>query len=185
MKILFDLLPLIAFFAAYSLPERMGGGIYLATAAAMVVGVIQIAWQWLRHRRVDRMLLASTALLVVLGGITLILHDPVFIKWKPTAVYGLFAIAFVGSEWLTGKSLIRRAMESQIVLEDRHWRRLNLAWAGFFATLGALNLIVAYSFDEQTWVRFKVFGLFGLMLLFVLAQSVWLMRHAREPGTDG
>lgn len=184
MKILFDLLPLIAFFSAYYAPQDWGGGIFLATAAAVVTGVAQAAWLWFVRRRVDRLQLGSTALLVVLGGATLLLHDRDFIMWKPTAVYWLFAGAFLASEFIGEKSLIRRAMEAQIALPDAIWRRLNLAWVAFFALIGAANLVVAYTFDEATWVQFKVFGTTAAIILFVIAQALVLSRHARDPGSD-
>lgn len=199
MKFLFDLLPVILFFAAYKLaganPETshafasqwLGDGltigqapILIATAVTILATFAQIALVWLRHRRVDKMLWVSLAIIVVFGGATLFFHNPTFIKWKPTALYWLFGGVLSGAALLFRQNLIRRMLEAQIKLPDAVWERLNLAWAGFFAIMGALNLYVAYSFSEEFWVNFKLFGGTGLMLAFVLAQGFYLSRHLEE-----
>lgn len=199
MKFLFDLLPVILFFAAYKFagaqPEAshafasqwLGDGIavtqapiLIATAVTILATFAQIALVWLRHRRVDTMLWVSLAIIVVFGGATLLFHNPTFIKWKPTALYWLFAVVLLGAAKFTGHNLIRRMLEAQIKLPAPVWDRLNLAWAAFFAAMGVLNLYVAYSFSEETWVNFKLFGGTGLMLAFVLGQGFYLSRHLEE-----
>lgn len=202
MKILFDLLPIILFFGAYKLAGSndvaahelatrwLGDGIpatqapiLIATAVAIFATCLQIAWVWWRHRKVDRMMWISLALISVLGGATLVFHNPDFIKWKPTALYWLFAVVLAGSALLLRKNLIRSMLEHQVRLPDPVWARLNVAWASFFLFMGGLNLYVAYSFSEDTWVNFKMFGGLGLMLLFVLGQGYYLSRHIEEETT--
>ena len=199
MKFLFDLLPVILFFAAYKIggayPEAshalatgwLGDGIaptqapiLIATFVAILATMLQIAIVWLRHRRVDTMLWVSLAIIVVFGGATLFFHNPTFIKWKPTALYWLFGAVLLGSALLLKRNLIRKMLEAQIQLPDPVWGRLNLAWAGFFIGMGLLNLYVAYSFSEEIWVNFKMFGGLGLMLAFVLGQGFYLSRHMEE-----
>lgn len=199
MKFLFDLLPVILFFGAYKLaganPESshalatqwLGGSvalsqapILLATAVTILATFLQIALVWLRHRRVDKMLWVSLAIIVVFGGATLFFHNPTFIKWKPTALYWLFAAVLLGAAVLFRRNLIRAMLEAQIKLPDPVWDRLNLAWAAFFSLMGVLNLYVAYTFSEEAWVNFKLFGGTGLMLAFVLAQGLYLSRHLEE-----
>lgn len=199
MKILFDLLPIILFFAAYKVAGAydaaalefatrwLGDGIsasqapiLIATAVAILATVGQIAWVWVRHRKVDRMMWVSLGLIVVLGGATLVFHNPDFIKWKPTALYWLFAVTLIGSAALLRKNLIRAMLQQQIHLPDAIWSRLNIAWSVFFVLMGALNLYIAYSFSEDAWVNFKLFGGLGLMLLFVLGQGYYLSRHIEE-----
>ncbi|MFN4148350.1 MAG: septation protein A [Rhodocyclaceae bacterium] len=172
MKFLFDLFPVILFFAAYKF-----AGIYVATGAAIAATFAQIGWVHFRHGKVDKMLWVSLVLIVVFGGMTLLLHDPTFIKWKPTILYWLFALALLGSAWLFKKNLIRAMMEKQMTLPEALWGRLNLAWAGFFAAMGLLNIYVAYNFSEDTWVNFKLFGGMGLMLAFVVAQGFLLAKY--------
>ena len=175
MKFLFDLFPLVLFFIAWSLYD-----IFVATAVAIGATVAQVAWMWLRHRRVDSMLWATLAIMVVFGGATLALRDPTFIKLKPTVLYWAFAAALLGYQALAGKNLIRLLMEKSMALPDVVWRKLNLSWVGFFLAMGALNLYVAYTFSEAIWVQFKVFGGIGLMLAFVVLQAFMLAPYIED-----
>jgi len=173
MQFLVDLLPVIAFFVAYKLAD-----IYVATGVLIVGVLIQTAVSWIRHRKVSPMLLTSTVLVLVFGGLTLLIHDPVFIKWKPSIVNWLFAGAFLLSQYLSGPTIVQRLMGENVTLDDASWKRLNLSWVAFFLVAGALNLYVAFRYDEATWVNFKLFGLMGLTLVFALAQGVWIARKA-------
>ncbi len=173
MKLLFDFLPIILFFVAYKFY-----GIYTATAVAIVATVILVAYTWLTTRKVEKMQLVSLALIVVFGGMTLWLQNPLFIMWKPSILYALFAIAFLGSLFIGDKPLVERLMGSMMTAPTAVWRKLNVAWVLFFAALAVLNLIVAYNFSEEIWVDFKLFGLMGLTFAFMLLQGLWLARHA-------
>jgi intracellular septation protein len=177
MQFLVDLLPVIAFFVAYKLAD-----IYVATGVLIVGVLLQTLASWMRHRKVSPMLLTSAALVLVFGGLTLLIHDATFIMWKPSIVNWLFAAAFLVSQYLRGPTIVQRMMGENIVLDPASWRRLNLMWVGFFLFAGALNLYVAYSYDEATWVNFKLFGLMGLTLAFALAQGVWIARKAESAG---
>ncbi|HET9679952.1 MAG TPA: septation protein A [Gammaproteobacteria bacterium] len=175
MALFFDFLPIILFFIAYKL-----WGIYAATAIMLVVSVLQMAVTWLIKKEVRRLHIIATVLVLVFGGLTLIVHDPIFVKWKPTIVEWLFAATFLGSHWFAKKPLIRLALEEQITLPDQVWRRLNLAWVAFFAIVGAANLWVVYNFSTDTWVNFKLFGMLGATLIFALGQGIYLSRHLQE-----
>jgi len=179
MKFLFDIFPVILFFVAFKLYD-----IYVATAVAIAATVVQIAWVWLRHRKVEKMLWVSFGVIVVFGGATLILQDETFIKWKPTVLYWLFAGALAIAELGFKKNLIRAMMESQIALPEPVWRRLLASWIGFFAVMGAINLAVAFNFSTETWVNFKLFGGIGLMLLFIVLQALMLARYAEQKKID-
>jgi len=174
MKFLFDLFPVILFFAAFQLWD-----IYVATGVAIAASFAQIGWLALRRKRVDPMLWASLAIIVVFGGLTLLLRDKSFIQWKPTVLYWLFGAVLAGGA-LAGRNLIRSMMSQQIQLPEPVWARLNWSWVGFFALMGAVNLYVAYNYSESAWVSFKLFGGMGLMLLFVLAQALFLARHVED-----
>ncbi len=184
MKLLYDLFPLLLFFAAFKLYD-----IYVATAVAIVATAVQVGGQWLRQRRWETMPLVTLGVLVVFGGLTLALHDDTFIKWKPTLVYWLLAALVLGSQWIGETPLIERLLGKQIRLPAAVWARLNLAWGLFFAGLGTLNLYVAFFFRpdldaatrQEIWVNFKVFGLLGLTLLFLLLQGALLARRLSEP----
>jgi intracellular septation protein len=175
MKFLFDLFPVLLFFAAFKVSD-----LYVATAVAIAATIAQVAWLKLRGRRVEPMLWASLAIIVVFGGATLALQDETFIKWKPTVLYWLFAAVLAGGELFAGRNLIRALLGAQLELPDAAWRKVNLSWIGFFAFMGAANLAVAYNFSTDAWVNFKLFGGIGLMLLFLLGQALMLAKYVQE-----
>ncbi|MFO7642053.1 MAG: septation protein A [Candidatus Competibacteraceae bacterium] len=174
MKLLVDFLPILLFFVAYKLAD-----IYVATGVLIVATLAQVGWIWLRQHRVEKLPLITAGLVLVLGGATLALHDPWFVKWKPTVVNWLFALAFLGSHVIGQKTLLERMMGGQLELPTPVWVKLSFAWALFFFVMGAVNLYVAYTFSENAWVNFKLFGMMGLTLLFVLAQAVYMSRHLK------
>lgn len=204
MKLLFDLLPVILFFVAFKLagldPETaqalavgtlgplVSDGrvppdqapILIATAVAIVVSLLQVVWLLARRRKVDPMLWVSVGVIVVFGGATIWLHDDSFIKWKPTILYWLFAGAVVGGRIGFRRNLLKSVLGAQLDLPEPIWQRLLWVWSGFFAGMGALNLAVAYTVPTATWVNFKLFGLLGLTLTFMLAVGIWLSRHLKE-----
>ena len=172
MKLLFDFFPIILFFIAYK-----AVGIYAATAVAIVASLAQVGYTRLRHGRVERMHMVSMVLILVLGGATLFLQDKMFIQWKPTAVNWAFAVAFLGSQFIGRRPLIARMLDGNITLPEEVWRRLNVAWTLFFVAMGAANLYVVYHFSTDFWVNFKLFGMMGLTLAFVMGQAFYLARH--------
>jgi intracellular septation protein len=176
MKFLFDLFPILLFFLAYKLYD-----IYVATAVAIAAAFLQTGLYWLKHRKFETMHLVTLGILVLFGGLTLVLHDPVFIKWKPTVVNWLFALIFLGSRFIGQRTLVERMMSHAISVPAAVWLKLNWAWTLFFITIGLMNIFVAYHFSEATWVNFKLFGMLGLTLLFVFVQAFYLSRFM-EPG---
>ncbi|WP_234085779.1 septation protein A [Azonexus sp. R2A61] len=200
MKLLFDLFPVILFFAAFKYAERapetaadwvaslLGGAsvataqapILLATIVVIVATVAQIVWVRLRHGRVDKMLWISLVLVVVFGGMTLIFQNEAFIKWKPTILYWVFAGSLAFASLVLKKNPIRSMLGEQLKLPEPVWSRVNLSWIGFFAVMGIINLIVAFNFSTDAWVNFKLFGGMGLMLAFVLAQGALLSKYVEE-----
>ena len=175
MKLLFDLFPLILFFVAYKLAD-----IYVATGVAIIASVAQIAWLKLARRPVEPMQWASLAIIFVFGGLTLLWHDETFIKWKPTVLYGGFALVLGAGRLFFGRDLIRSVMGAQMALPDAVWQKLNLAWMVFFAAMAALNLFVAYNFPTDIWVNFKLFGTLGLTVAFVIGQAFYVGRFIQE-----
>ena len=172
MKFLFDLFPIVLFFVAYKMYD-----IYVATAVAIGAAFLQTGLFWLKNRKFEKMHVITLAILIVFGGLTLILRDPVFIKWKPTVVNWLFGVTFLGSRFIGGKTLVERMMSHAITAPVPVWQRLNWAWVTFFVAMGVLNIYVAYNFSEDTWVNFKLFGMMGLTLIFVFGQAFYLSRY--------
>ena len=171
MKFLFDLFPILLFFLAYKLY-----GIYVATAVAIAAAFLQTGLYWVKNRKFETMHLVTLGILVLFGGLTLVLHDPVFIKWKPTVVNWLFALIFLGSRFIGQRTLVERMMSHAISVPTAVWLKLNWAWTLFFIAIGLVNLYVAYRYSEAVWVNFKLFGMLGLTLVFVFAQAFYLSR---------
>ncbi len=146
----------------------------------MLVMPIALGLQWLRTRKFNRIYAASTALVLVFGALTLAFRNPTFLFWKPTVLNWAFAAVFLGSQYIGDKSVIERMLGGAAELKPAQWIRLNLAWVLFFVFVGALNLYVAYSYSEAFWVKFKLFGMLGITVIFVILQSVWLTLIARE-----
>jgi intracellular septation protein len=201
MKLLFDFLPIILFFVAFKVADAnkeaaaalatshlgflVSGGIVgpgeapvlLATVVVIVATLAQVAFLAWRGKKIDLMLWISLGLVVVMGGLTIWLHSEAFIKWKPTLLYWVMGAAFALAPLLFGKNLLKLLLGEQLQLPAPVWQRLNVAWVLFFATMGALNLWVAFSFSTDAWVNFKLFGSLGLMLVFTIAQGLYLARH--------
>lgn len=172
MRMFFDFLPILLFFIAYKFY-----GIYTATVVVMVATTVQVAVMWLLYKRVEKMLLFSLGLIVVLGGATLLLHDESFVKWKPSVLNWAFAVVFLGSQYIGKKSMVERIMGQNISLPAEIWTRLNLSWVIFFAALGFANIYVAFNYSTDIWVDFKLFGMMGLTLAFIIGQAFYLSRH--------
>jgi intracellular septation protein len=175
MKMLFDFFPVLLFFAAYKLFD-----IYVATAVLIAASAIQTFGHRILSGKFEKSHVITLILVALFGGATLFLHDEAFIKWKPSVINWLFAAVFVGSQYIGKQTIIERMMGESIKLPSLVWTRLNLAWAVFFLFLGFLNIYVAFSFDTDTWVNFKLFGLIGCTIAFVIAQSFYLMRYMQE-----
>jgi intracellular septation protein len=175
MKLLFDFFPIILFFVAFKFQ-----GIFVATAVAIAATIAQIIWTKYRHGKVDTMLWVSFAIVGTFGGATLLLHDESFIKWKPTVLYWTFSVILLISDLLLHKNLMHKMLHEKIALPLHVWKRFNLSWSLFFAVLGFINLYVAFNYTTDEWVNFKLFGFTGLMLVFILAQGVWLARYVDE-----
>lgn len=185
-KLLFDLFPLLLFFVAYRFAD-----IYTATAVAMVASVGQLVWLRLRRMRIEGLHWINLVVILVFGGATLWLQSEVFIMWKPTVLYWLFASVLATGLLVFRRNWLQSIMNAtgQLALPQPVWTRLAWAWIVFFVVMGAINLTVAFSgwFTEAQWVSFKVFGLFLLMIVFVIGQSLYLARHLEptEPPASG
>ena len=174
MKFLFDFFPVILFFVAFKVSD-----IFVATAVAIAATIVQIGYVLARRRKVSNMQWASLAIIVIFGGATLVLRDETFIKWKPSVLYWLAGVVFIGA--LAFKTnLVKAVMSEGITLPEPIWTKLCVAWGLFFLFKGTLNLWVAYNFSTETWVNFKLFGGMGLMIAFVIAQALWLSKYVQD-----
>ncbi|PCI40089.1 MAG: septation protein A [Thiotrichales bacterium] len=175
MKLLRDFLPLIVFFIAFKVYD-----VYVATAALIALTAVQISYMWLRYRKVEKMYLVAFAFLLVFGGMTLWLHDIRFLKWKISIVNWLFAVVFIGSEFIGKQNIIERVMGKSVVLPRHVWKKLNMSWATFFLLVGCFNLYVAFTFSTEVWVQFKVFGLLGITVVFSIGQAIYIAHYVKK-----
>ena len=180
MKFLFDFFPIALFFITFRFYDDPQEGIFAATAVAIIATILQVLLFWLKNKRVEKMHIITLVLITVLGGATLILKDPDFIKWKPTAVNWAFAIAFFGSQFIGKNPFVKRMMAHAVELPETVWKKLNFAWVIFFTAMGFANLYVAFNYDLTTWVDFKTYGMLGLTILFVILQALFLAKHMPE-----
>jgi intracellular septation protein len=177
MQALLEFAPLVAFLVAYYI-----SGLYVATAVLMAAMGVLLLVDYLRERRIPPMHALSAVLVFAFGGATLLLHDQRFILWKPTVFFWLASLAFLVSFWVGERPLVQRLLSAALGADGNHvpdatWRRLNGLWIGFYALLGALNLVVAFNASERAWVNFKVFGLTAATVVFVAFQVAWLTRR--------
>lgn len=204
MKLLLDFLPLLLFFGTFKFAEghadwaaafatehfgfMVSGGVVsnetapvlLATLVVIVATLVQVLVLKLQGRKIDLMLWITLALVVVLGGATVWFNNAAFIKWKPSAAFWSMGLALWVSQAFFKKNLLQSMMGKDLQLPPQAWQRLNFAWVAFFALMGVLNLYVAYTFSTSTWATFKVFGVFGLMIVFTVAQVLFLGRYLKQ-----
>lgn len=203
MKFLFDLFPIVLFFVAFKVAKTdptaasafanehfgflVSGGtvglneapVLLATLVVIVATFAQIGWLLARGKKVDTMLWVSLGLVTVFGGATIWFHNNTFIKWKPSVLHWVMGTALWLSQAVFKRNLLQMMMGEQLELPPAVWRNLNFMWIAFFAFMGLLNLYVAYSYSDDIWVNFKLFGVIGLMLLFMLLQGLYLSRYIK------
>ena len=169
MQLFIDYIPIVIFIVAYFYKD-----IFFATGVLIVAMPIILLLQWAKTRKLNKIYLASTILVLVLGSATLFYRNATFLYWKPTVLNWAIAAVFLGSQWVGDKPIVQRMLGSAAELSPAQWIRLNQLWIGFFLVVGAVNLFVAYNFSEEFWVKFKLFGMPGLTVLFVIVQTIWL-----------
>ena len=201
MKLLLDFLPLVFFFATYKVaglhPDAaaafathwLGGlvqggvvgpkeaPVLLGTVVVVLATLAQVVWMKAKRRKIDLMLWISLTLVVVLGGLTVWLHNETFIKWKPSIAFWLMGLVFWGSQTFFHRNLLRQTLGAELELADTVWQRLNFAWVAYFGLMGLINLWVVYSFSTDAWANFHTFGTTALSFVFIIGQGIYLSRH--------
>lgn len=183
MKFLFDFFPVLLFYIAYNVGKKYVGEVdamILATALLVLATCVQVAITWLRKRKVENMHIVVLVLALVFGGATIYFREPAYLIWKVTLANWLFAVAFLASHFIGHSPIVKRMMQHAVQLPEFVWNRLSYMWIGFFIALGGINLAVAANVSFDAWVDFKLFGLLGLTVLFVIIQAVYLSRHIKE-----
>jgi len=183
MKLLFDFFPVIFFYISFNYYKEAQGEVQamiIATAILMIATVIQVAINWFKNRKIEKMHIIVLVMALVFGGATIYFQDKAYLIWKVTLVNWLFAVVFFGSHFIGHTHIVKRMMQHAIELPDQVWDKLSYMWITFFVFLGVINLIVAQNVDFDTWVDFKLFGLLGLTLVFIVIQTIYMSRHAKE-----
>ena len=200
MKFFFDFFPVLLFFLTYKLfgyvpvelidlanqipyvsidHKEPKDAMFLATLVIIIATIAQNILHYYVYRRFEKMHLVSLVLLVVLGGATVIMKDAQLLVWKVTVINWLFGLVFLGSQFIGEKPIVERLMGQAFEASQSIWTRLNIAWIIFFIAIGLVNLYVFFNFGEESWVNFKFYGLMGATFIFIIAQSIYLMKNGQ------
>ncbi|OUR79989.1 septation protein IspZ [Colwellia psychrerythraea] len=172
MQLFIEYFPLLVFFIINSI-----AGIYWATGSLIVAAFVQIFYYKIKKEKIPAKQWIIFGLIVVFGGLTIYLQNDAFLKWKVTIINAFFAGALLVSNTFFKKNIIKEFLAESLSLPDNIWSRLNLAWAMFFLFCSGLNYYIAFNYDLDTWVNFKVFGLTGLMFLFSITSILFLYKY--------
>lgn len=193
MKQILEFLPIMLFFGAYQMAGEtltLGAwshtfdGIFSATAVLMIATIAVWLIMLAITQRNDKRLMWMMVAVVVFGTATLVLRDQRFIQWKPTVFNWVMAVLFFGSQFVGEKTLLERLLSQQLVLSEVIWKRLNALWVTNFVTVGALNLYVAYQYEEAFWVSYKLYSSIGFILLMMLLSVMIVAPHLRSEDQD-
>ena len=193
MKQILEFLPIVLFFGAYQMDgetltvgawSHTFDGIFSATAVLMIATIAVWLIMLAITQRNDKRLMWMMVAVVVFGTATLVLRDQRFIQWKPTVFNWVMAVLFFGSQFVGEKTLLERLVSQQLVLSAVIWKRLNVLWVTNFVTVGALNLYVAYQYEEAFWVSYKLYSSIGFILLMMLLTVMIVAPHLRSEDQD-
>jgi intracellular septation protein len=176
MQMLVDFFPLLLFLGAF----LYSGDLLVGLQVLMVAMPVAFLIKWWMTRKIDKILLGSTVVLLIIGSVSLVTRNPDFLLWKPTVFYWILSVVFLGSQFVGQKPVAQRMFGSVGEMPLDQWRKLNLAWTVFFVAAGFLNLYVALNFSQKFWAYFKVFGFTAITFVFIVGQVIWLTRHIKE-----
>jgi intracellular septation protein len=174
----FHIITLVVFFIVFKIY-----GIYAATASAIALAVFEVLVTKLRKKKIQKLQIIFLITIVVFGGATLILHNPVFIKWKVSVVYWILGLAMLISQYLGKKPLIQHMLniaDKNIILPHKVWLRLSWSWVIFCVFIGCLNVYVIFHYSTNDWVDFKLFGILGITFIFFIGQTIYLIKHMKH-----
>ncbi|MFT4517964.1 MAG: intracellular septation protein [Halioglobus sp.] len=193
MKQLLEFLPIVLFFVVYQMNgqsielagwEYQFDGIFSATAVLMIATIAQVVLSYAITRKVEKRLLWLLFAVLLFGGATLFFRNQMFIQWKPTIFNWVLGLVFLGSQFVGDKNLIERTLGSQIHLPKPMWKKLNLLWVANFLIVGSLNIYVAYTYSEETWVSYKMYSAIGFTLLLTIITGIMISPHLKEDNAD-
>jgi intracellular septation protein len=174
-KMLNDLLPAIVFFTVYKIYD-----IFYATAALIIVTIAQVIWEYIKHRKIAKAQILVAVLVTVFGGATLYFHNADFIKWKVSIINWTLGFGLLITTYTMKETPMEKLLKDSVDLAHNQWRILNSMWGGYFVILGTLNLFVAYFFSIDVWMNFKLFGMLGITIAFLILQTICLSKHIKK-----
>ncbi len=189
MRQLLELIPIVLFFIAYKMDgeviQLLGfsyefDGIFSATAVLMIATTLQVAITWLLTREIDKKLIWLFIAVTVFGAATLILRNELFIQWKPTIFNWVLAAVFISNLLMSKKTLLERMLGEQIDLPKHAWIRLSQLWIGNFLIVGGLNIFVAYTYSQDTWVNYKMYSAIGFTVALMVATMFVVIPHIKH-----
>jgi intracellular septation protein len=172
MKQFIDFIPIAAFVAVFFTTKD----IFISTGVLMAGLALQIVYEYLVHKKVDKKTWIVFWIAMLFGGATLLFRNELFIQWKPTVVNWFFASALIMSHFIGTQNLIEKILGSQLDLPGHVWRNLNIGWALGFFVAGVLNLIVAFSFSLEIWVTYKLVGGLLITSTYIIATIFYLLK---------
>ncbi|MCL1833603.1 MAG: septation protein A [Leptospirales bacterium] len=175
MKLLFEMFPIILFFTVYKFKD-----IYTATAVAIAASILQIAYAYFKNKKVEAPMVIGLVVIIIFGGATLIVRDEMFIKWKPTVLYWIFSSVMIIGRFILKKNFIYELLHKQMEAPTDVWEKMNFMWILFFAAIGGLNLYIVYNYSTHIWVNFKLFGILGCMILFIVIQAMMIAPYIKN-----
>ena len=174
MKQLLDFLPLIIFFAIYKIYD-----IYIASGALIIATALQMVAIYLLYKKLEKTHIITFAVVSIFGTLTLIFHNDAFIKWKVTIIYLCFALALIISHFMK-KPILKSMLGKEIHTSDKVWAQMSWLWTIFFIFCALLNIYVAFTLEQATWVNFKVFILPILTLINTIVTVFYLVKHIKN-----
>ncbi|MBQ4832248.1 septation protein IspZ [Pseudoalteromonas sp. MMG010] len=185
MHALIEYIPLILFFAVFKLVD-----IYWATALLISTTFIQVAYSYIKYKKVPTRQWIFFAIAAVFGTLTIVFHDEQFIKWKATMIYAGLSMTLLVSRYVLNKNLVKKALSTildnanesaqPVIIPEPLWNNLNLLWVMITAGIAVLNIYIAYNFSLDFWVNFKVFGLMGITFVSILITIFCLFKYLPE-----
>lgn len=168
-------LPMIAFFISYKVYN-----IYIATSVIIIITAAQLIYEILLHKKIPIIHTITFTLVLILGLATILFQEEAFIKWKVTIMNWLISSIFIFSRYFVEKPVIQYLIGDNFEMPSKLWKQLNNIWGFFFFLLGSINLFVLYFFSTDSWVYFKLFGILGLTLMFMIGQSIFLSKKVNQ-----
>lgn len=189
MQQILEFIPIILFFVTYQMSGQtisLGewqytlDGIFSATAVLMLATTLQLLFAKLTTGHIEKRLFWTWLAVVVFGTLTVSLRDQSFIQWKPTIFNWALALVFLASHWVGEKNLLERTLGSQMVLPRPLWTRLSYVWVANFSVVGTLNIWVAKTYSEATWVSYKLYSSIGFTLAMMVVTVIMIAPHLKE-----